>query len=121
GDEIKQKTLIERGCEIVRVPLMDNHINLQILMKILGDMGIDSILLEGGSTLNFSALECGIVHKVQTYIAPKIFGGANAKTPVGGVGISHIADCIKLKNRKISYLGEDILIESEVDYLCSRE
>ena len=43
---------------------------------------IDSILLEGGGTLNWAALECGIVQQVQAYIAPKLFGGRDAKTPV---------------------------------------
>ena len=55
--------------------------NLKELMKLLGEKGIDSILLEGGSSLNYSALQAGIVSKVETYIAPKIFGGELAKTP----------------------------------------
>ena len=44
-------------------------------MELLGAEKIDSILLEGGGSLNWSALESGIVQKVQTYIAPKLFGG----------------------------------------------
>ncbi len=91
------------------------------MVHVLGDMEIDSILLEGGSTLNYSALECGIVHKVQSYIAPKIFGGENAKSPVGGAGYLEIANSIKLKNQTVSYVGEDILIESEVVYPCLQE
>lgn len=43
-------------------------------MELLGAAKIDSILLEGGGTLNWSALESGIVQKVQTYIAPKLLG-----------------------------------------------
>ena len=48
-------------------------------MRILGRQGIDSILLEGGGTLNWAALQSGIVQKVQAYIAPKLFGGETAK------------------------------------------
>ena len=44
--------------------------------------GIDSILLEGGGTLNDSALRAGIVKEVHCFIAPKLFGGKNSKTPV---------------------------------------
>ena len=47
---------------------------------------IDSILLEGGGILNWSALKSGIVNKVYAYIAPKLFGGADAKTPIEGMG-----------------------------------
>ena len=59
-------------------------------MKILGDYGVDSILLEGGGTLNEAALEAGIV-KTYVYIAPKIIGGKRScYTPVEGKGIEHM-------------------------------
>lgn len=109
------------GCEILQLPRKDNHIELNILMKELGAQNIDSILLEGGSTLNFSALQSGIVNKIQAYIAPKLFGGEKAKTPVGGAGIMAMENCIRLKNQSIIRLGEDILIEGQVDTSCLQE
>ena len=83
-------------------------------MELLGDEKIDSILLEGGGTLNWSALESGIVQKVQAYIAPKLFGGEKAKTPVEGMGFPDPASAVLLKNSEITRLGDDFLIESEV-------
>ena len=56
-------------------------------MEQLGREKIDSILLEGGGTLNWAALEAGVVQKIQAYIAPKLFGGITAKTPVEGRGV----------------------------------
>lgn len=117
----QRKEYEQAGCEIVMVPLKDEHLDLQVLMQILGAKGIDSILLEGGSTLNFSSLNSGIVSKIQTYIAPKIFGGDLAKTAVGGKGFGAITECVTLKNQTVTYLGEDILIESEVEYPCLQE
>ena len=90
-------------------------------MQALGERGIDSILLEGGSNLNFSALKSGIVHKVQAYISPQIFGGEAAMTPVGGLGIEEVCNSIKLKNMRAECFGEDILLESEVEYPCLPE
>jgi len=72
-------------------------------------------LLEGGGTLNWSALQSGIVNKVQTYIAPKIFGGVTAKTPVGGVGVEAPEKAFLLKTETITKLEQDILIESIVE------
>ncbi len=89
-------------------------------MKDLAADGIDSILLEGGGALNWSALEAGIVNKVQTYIAPKIFGGETAKTPVAGVGVALPSQAYQLGNPKFTAMGDDILIESEV-LPCSQE
>lgn len=104
------------GCEILLVHKKDNHLDLKDLMAKLGALNIDSILLEGGSALNFSALSSKIVNKVQAYIAPKIFGGENAKSPVGGLGVMAVNDAFKLINPKISYFDDDIQIEWEVEY-----
>ena len=83
-------------------------------MSMLGEEQIDSILLEGGGTLHWAALESGVVRKVQAYLAPKLFGGKDAKTPVEGTGIAAVADAFYLKNSTMIRLGDDFLIESEV-------
>ena len=85
--ETKIGAIKQKGAQVIVTPSKNNRVNLNYLMRILGDIGIDSILLEGGSTLNYSALEEGIVDKVITFISPKIFGGTTGKTPVGGQGI----------------------------------
>ena len=90
------------------------HLDLTELMIKLGEENIDSILLEGGGILNWSALQAGIVNRVQTYIAPKLFGGSAGKTPVAGLGVSSPEDSYLLTNKTVTYLGDDILIESEV-------
>ncbi|WP_053983456.1 bifunctional diaminohydroxyphosphoribosylaminopyrimidine deaminase/5-amino-6-(5-phosphoribosylamino)uracil reductase RibD [Niameybacter massiliensis] len=109
------------GCEILLIPKKDNHIDLQILMQQLGILKIDSLILEGGGTLNASAMQSGIVNKVQAYIAPKLFGGDEARTPIGGSGIDEPTYCFKMKNQKLTWFGEDLLLESEVEYLCLQE
>ena len=77
-------------------------------------IGVNGILLEGGSALAFSALREGVVHRVQAYVAPKLIGGADAKTPVGGAGFDRMADALALKNVRCTPLGEDILIEGRL-------
>ena len=70
--------------------------------------------MEGGGTLNWAALESGIVQKIQAYIAPKLFGGREAKTPVEGRGFHSPDAAVFLKDSVITRLGEDFLVESEV-------
>lgn len=113
-DREKQLAYEKAGCRILPVDQKDSHVDLTQLMAKLGEEHIDSILLEGGGTLNWAALDSGIVQKVQTYIAPKLFGGQTAKTPIEGIGVPSPADGTLLKNSKITRLGEDFLIESEV-------
>lgn len=105
------------GCRVIVTNSQNGRVDLKELMKILGDEKIDSILLEGGSTLNWSALNSRIVTKVQTYIAPKLFGGSNSKTPVGGLGVDAPYKAFMLEKSKISHFGDDLLIESRVKYV----
>lgn len=113
-DFVKQNPYQDAGCRIMHVSQKDGHLDLGELMKKLGEEKIDSILLEGGSILNWSALQTGIVNKVQAYIAPKILGGMNGKTPVAGMGVESPNDAFFLTNSTVTDLGDDILIESEV-------
>ncbi len=106
--------LQENGIELLHVPKRNRHINLPALMAALGERQIDSVLLEGGATLNASALESGIVHKVQAYIAPKIFGGIGAKTAVGGIGADSPDDAVFLEDRQITVIDDDILLEYRI-------
>lgn len=105
----------KRGCEILILPPRNNHLDLNKLMERLGQRGIDSILMECGSTLGWSAIESGIVNRVQAYVAPKIIGGEAAKSPIGGLGVQAMSQAIRLKNSAVHQLGEDFLIESDVE------
>lgn len=111
ADKEKLKALEALGAGIVVTPLKKDKVDLTYLMKMLGKNKIDSVLLEGGSTLNYSALEESIVDKVYTFIAPKFIGGAEAKTPIGGQGIPLVKDAISVKDISIHRFQEDVMIE----------
>ena len=114
----KRHTLEEMGCKIISTSAdPDPHrVDLEILMHKLSEMGVDSILVEGGGELNYSLFRHKLVHKVRTYIAPKIFGGRDAKTPVAGKGVPSPDDAYYLKDTQIRQIGDDILIEGRVAY-----
>lgn len=108
------------GCRVWSLPERDGRVDLSALMQRLGAEDIDSVLIEGGGTLAWAALEAGIVQKVYSYIAPKLFGGRDAKTPVEGEGVALPEECAQLSVTNISCLGEDVLIESEVQHHVHR-
>ncbi len=104
----------KKDCEVIICPDKNQKVDLGFLCERLGEKGIDSVLIEGGSTLNFSAIEEGIVDKVYSFISPKLLGGEKALTPVGGKGISTIDQAITLNIDKITHFDEDLLIESYI-------
>lgn len=110
----KQADYEAAGCQVLTGPERDGHVDLNWLMDELGRREIDSVLLEGGGTLNWAALEQGIVQKVLAYIAPKLAGGKDAKTPVEGTGIDRMARAVRLEHSTVTQIGADFLIESEV-------
>lgn len=111
NDSDRIKAVEQTGAHIIQTDPADSRVNLLQLMKILGEKKIDSLLIEGGSALSYSAVKCGIVNKVQAYIAPKIFGGRSALSPVGGEGVAMPDDAFILSKPKATAIGDDILLE----------
>ena len=107
--------LEEAGAKVWTLPEKNGHPDLNVLMQRLGEEKIDSVLIEGGGTVNEAALKAHIVHHVYAYIAPKIFGGEDAKTPVEGSGIRLPHECANLRLAKITVLLNDMLLEYDVE------
>ena len=114
SEQEKISALREAGVKVLITDSADGKVDLQDLMQKLGQEKIDSILLEGGGTLNQSALQSGIVNHIQIYLAPKIFGGTGKYTPVSGIGVKEPDEAYLLINRKIGIFGEDILLDYDV-------
>lgn len=62
-------------------------VNLPRALQTLKQIGVDRLMVEGGATLNFELLRLGLVDEVTAYVAPMIFGGANAPTMAAGPGL----------------------------------
>jgi diaminohydroxyphosphoribosylaminopyrimidine deaminase/5-amino-6-(5-phosphoribosylamino)uracil reductase len=111
ADRKKLKDIERAGAQVLICPVKDNKVDLEFVMKSLGAMGIDSVMIEGGGTLAFSALQEGLVDKIISFIAPKILGGACAPTSVGGKGFEKMEDAINLRNLRTRKVGNDLMVE----------
>ena len=105
----KAERLRQQGVEVWSVTAQDGSVDLKELVKRLGKRGIDSILLEGGGTLNESALRAGIVQEVNAFVAPKIFGG-KARSPVEGTGVEVPQEALQMEMKQVRQVGKDLLI-----------
>lgn len=114
-DSEKRKILEEAGIKILETPSKNGRIDLGQLMVQLGAQEINSLLLEGGGTLNFSALKENIVQRLMVYIGAKLFGGAQSISPVEGPGVEAVSQAFPLKLEKVSQLDQDVLLEYRLE------
>lgn len=116
ADKDKILKLQAQDVDVIVVDKDENDkVDIEKLLDILGQQNICSILVEGGATLSGSFVARKLVDKVYFFIAPKIVGGKEAKTPVAGTGILNLQEALALKDIQIEKLEEDILIIGRVD------
>ncbi len=109
---IKIKQLENLGVKVLVCPKKEEKIDLNFIIEKLGKEGIDSLLVEGGGTVNFSFAKEKLVDKVYAFIAPKLIGGKSAKTGMEGDGFASLSEVIDLKNLSYKKLKSDLLIEA---------
>ncbi|MDI6771991.1 MAG: dihydrofolate reductase family protein, partial [bacterium] len=108
------------GVEVLVLDQAQQGVDLRALMKELGRRGVQSVLIEGGGTVNASALAAGVVDKVIALVAPRLIGGALAPTPVDGAGFAGASGAVRLSEVRARRLGKDTLIEGKVEARCSQ-
>ncbi|MEX0742904.1 MAG: bifunctional diaminohydroxyphosphoribosylaminopyrimidine deaminase/5-amino-6-(5-phosphoribosylamino)uracil reductase RibD, partial [Actinomycetota bacterium] len=102
------------GAEVVVYEPEGERVPLAELVADLGKRDVQAVLLEGGPTLAWAAIEDGIVDKVVVYLAPKLVGGTDAPTVLGGRGFAPIANALGLRVRSFDRVGEDLRVEADV-------
>ncbi|MGC8841239.1 MAG: bifunctional diaminohydroxyphosphoribosylaminopyrimidine deaminase/5-amino-6-(5-phosphoribosylamino)uracil reductase RibD [Candidatus Sumerlaeaceae bacterium] len=101
------------GHEVIVFPgkaLLDFH----EVMAELARRGIQSILCEGGSGLTGALFQAQLVDKIIAFVAPKIVGGLNAKTPIASWGVMHMDAAIDLHDVVIRRFGSDVCVEGYI-------
>jgi len=114
ADEKKLSLLRNRGIEVLTIPRDERgKIDLQHLLKTLGQRGISSVLVEGGAEVITSLLRLNLVDKLVIIVAPKIMGkGIEA---VGELNTGEVSKTLKLSFQKVYRMGEDLIIEARLE------
>ena len=94
----------------------EEEIDLIKMMSILYDKGIKSLMVEGGSTLNWHLLKTGLVDEIRIMHMPFIVGGEDTPTLVGGEGFKSLEDVVKLKLRAHFIRGSHLITEWEIKF-----
>jgi len=111
-----RKLFQKKGILILVCPIRDGRIELRALMKLLADMSVTSLLVEGGASIIGSMLRERLIDKFYIFKANKIFGGDNGVPMAAGPGPDEMDQCLNLKDIQVKRFGNDILIVGYPDY-----
>lgn len=115
----KMQDLKNAGVKVLLAPLgKDQQINLPAAISMLHELGLQSILVEGGSAIQGSFFDHRLVDKVYAFVGDKIIGGAEALSSVGGKGVDSLDECIPLVYDSVELHDGNILITA---YNAERE
>ncbi|MDD5680668.1 MAG: bifunctional diaminohydroxyphosphoribosylaminopyrimidine deaminase/5-amino-6-(5-phosphoribosylamino)uracil reductase RibD [Candidatus Omnitrophica bacterium] len=109
----KKSALEKKGAEVVFLPVENGRVKLVSLLKYLGNMGVMSVLCEGGGEIVSSLIRERLADEIYFFIAPEILGGKLSPTACGGPP-SDIKHPAGVKNIKIEKIGPDILIRGDL-------
>nr|MBP7321984.1 bifunctional diaminohydroxyphosphoribosylaminopyrimidine deaminase/5-amino-6-(5-phosphoribosylamino)uracil reductase RibD [Deltaproteobacteria bacterium] len=115
----KIRALEDHGAQVLVLPGR-NMVDLPLLMAALGRQEISSVLVEGGSRINTSALASGVVDKVLLFYAPILIGGTTAPLLVAGKGVPSVDQALRLHSIRTRRFGDDVVIEGYVHKTVDR-
>ncbi len=107
----KREQVERQGARVLEIEMDGNGIKLEALINRLGEMGLASLLIEGGSRVSGSALAAGIVDKICFFYAPKILGGDDGVPVCSGAGPALMKDARPIQDMTVVWIGDDVLIE----------
>ncbi len=108
----------ERGAQVMVCSEREGRVALEDMLQRLGSLGIQSLLLEGGSSLASSALHAGLIDKFLLFYAPKFLGGEDGFGLFAGKGVDRMECAVKLKNITARHFGDDIMLEAYPEKPC---
>jgi len=112
----KLAALEEAGVYLILLAKHGKHLRWVEVMHDLGERGVNSAIIEGGGAIFASAFRERAIDRIKIFIAPKIFGGESATTPVEGPGIPTVEKAITFDHVKTRTVGPDVVIEGRVVY-----
>jgi diaminohydroxyphosphoribosylaminopyrimidine deaminase/5-amino-6-(5-phosphoribosylamino)uracil reductase len=110
----KMERLHKRGVQVLQLDSDKGRVNLVSLLRHLGEMGMMSLLVEGGSQVNGSFLDQGLIDKILFFLGPKLLGDPQALGIFGGKGSSDLQRAVSLRDLRTKKIGEDLLVEGYV-------
>lgn len=107
--------LTQQDVEVLRLSAdSQGRVDLKCLVDALGERHLQSLLVEGGSTVLGALFDAGLVNEVWAFVAPVLIGGAKAPSPLAGTGVMTMAEALRCDDVQVERLGNDMLLRGKV-------
>lgn len=113
ADQIRDQ-LEQAGVEIFFTSGDTRTARVASLLQELGRRQCTNVLLEAGPGLLGACLDADVIDEVHAFVAPKLVGGASAKSPIDGLGCDRIPELSSLDSLRTQTFGTDTLIHGRV-------
>jgi diaminohydroxyphosphoribosylaminopyrimidine deaminase / 5-amino-6-(5-phosphoribosylamino)uracil reductase len=113
GDERKRHELEARGIRLEQLSPAQSgdRPDVHAVLRRLGELEITSVMVEGGATVNSTALASGVVDKIFFYYAPKILGGMKSVAFAANAKFLQGNQAQHVKRLQLHRFGEDVAVE----------
>jgi diaminohydroxyphosphoribosylaminopyrimidine deaminase/5-amino-6-(5-phosphoribosylamino)uracil reductase len=111
----KLRVLEARGVQVWRFPMRKGEISWKTFLRRLAELGVLSILVEGGANVAASALRQRAVDKIMVFYAPKIFGG-DGRVMIDSLGIQRVSEGLGVDRLDVQKSGADVLVTGYITY-----
>ena len=113
-----RNALTARGFDVVNVPTnTDGHGTLpRAVLEALAQQGIQSVLIEGGATVQGVFRDAGLIDEVWCFLAPTLIGGETAPAAFGALGSSTLDEATSLIDVEVEAIGKDLLVRATVNH-----
>jgi diaminohydroxyphosphoribosylaminopyrimidine deaminase/5-amino-6-(5-phosphoribosylamino)uracil reductase len=111
--EAKER-LIACGCEVIDLPGATPTVRLEQLIDELGRRRMTNVLIEGGSGVLGAAFDARLIDEIHAFVSPRLAGGRQALSPVGGQGIELMSGVIPLDDQEWRVLDGDFYVRGRV-------
>lgn len=102
------------GARLIDIPASaDRHLDLAIALDRLGDLGLTTLLVEGGGGLAAALLRADRIDEIHWIQAPKLIG-ADGRAAIGPLSLERLSEAVALDDIAIERLGEDVHIQAKV-------
>jgi diaminohydroxyphosphoribosylaminopyrimidine deaminase/5-amino-6-(5-phosphoribosylamino)uracil reductase len=83
-------------------------------LRVLADLGVQSVFVEGGAGLAAALVAAGAVDRIAWFLAPMLIGGSGAPSALGGDGAETLALAPRLRDLTAVRVGEDVLVSGRL-------